>query len=79
MDISDLAREILAVFKKTHRRPGARMVQATLQQHVPGRLALIVAISELRELGYLSTPDAETVELTARGFDLIQSHDFAPR
>jgi hypothetical protein len=71
MPLSETAREILEFFRETHRKPGARMTMATLDVHFGTDPAVAVAISELKQLGYVTVPDAETVELTDLGFDAI--------
>jgi hypothetical protein len=71
MPLSETAREILEFFHETHRKPGARMTMATLDAHFGTDLAVAVAISELTHLGYVTTPDAGTIELTDLGFDAI--------
>jgi Mn-dependent DtxR family transcriptional regulator len=45
--------------------------------HLRGRIAttdpvITEAVRELIEVGYLTAPDAETIELTAEGYDAIQ-------
>jgi hypothetical protein len=70
--LSQTARDILAVFHRAHRRPGARMRITRLTQAVALDPAVItVAISELVRAGYVTAPDVRTVELTAAGFDHI--------
>lgn len=71
MPLSETACEILGFFRETHRRPGARMTIATLDAHFGTDPAVAVAISELKQLGYMTVPDAGTVELTDLGFDAI--------
>ena len=71
MPLSETASEILAFFRETHRKPGARITMATLDAHFGTDPAVVVAVSELSHLGYVTTPDAETVELTDLGFDAI--------
>ena len=72
MSLSEIACEILDRFRETHRRPGARMTIATLDHSFGRDPAVAVAITELRDAGFVITPDADTVELTAKGFDAIQ-------
>ena len=72
MPLSETSREILAFFRETHRKPGARMTIATLDEHFGTDPSVAVAVSELKQLGYVSVPDARTVELTDVGFDAIQ-------
>jgi hypothetical protein len=67
--LSETAVDILAFFRETHRKPGARVTIATLDAHFGTDPAVAVAVSELSHLGYVTTPDAETVELTDLGFD----------
>ena len=71
MPISETASEILQFFRETHRKPGARMTMATLDAHFGTDPSVAVAVSELKQLGYVSVPDARTVELTDVGFDAI--------
>jgi hypothetical protein len=73
MDLSQQARDVLDVLGCTHRRPGARL----MIEHLRGRVAatdpvITEAVRELIEVGYLTAPDAETIELTAEGYDAIQ-------
>ena len=73
MDLSQQARDVLDVLGRTHRRPGARL----MIEHLRGRVAatdpvITEAVRELIEAGYLTAPDAETIELTAEGYDAIQ-------
>lgn len=72
MPLSETACEILELFRETHRKPGARMTIATLDAHFGTDPSIAVAASELRQLGYVSVPDARTVELTDAGFDALQ-------
>lgn len=71
MPLSELACEILGFFRETHRKPGARMTMATLDAHFGTDPSVAVAVSELTHFGYVTTPDAGTVELTDLGFDAI--------
>jgi len=71
MPLSETAREILEFFRETHRKPGARMTMATLDAHFGTDPAVAVTLSELKQLGYVTVPDAGTVELTDLGFDAI--------
>ena len=71
MSLSETAREILGFFRETHRKPGARMTMATLDAHFGTDPAVAVAISELKQLGYVTVPDGGTVELTDLGFDAV--------
>jgi Mn-dependent DtxR family transcriptional regulator len=72
MPLSETACEILKLFRETHRKPGARMTIATLDAHFGTDPSVAVAVSELRQLGYVSVPDTRTVELTDVGFDALQ-------
>ena len=76
MQLSELACEILDLFRETHRRPGARMLISTLDAHLGSDPAVAAAVSELIDAGYLTAPDAQTVELTHRGFDAVQRGDY---
>jgi Mn-dependent DtxR family transcriptional regulator len=69
MSLSETAREILEFLRETHRKPGARMTMATLDARFGTDPAVAVAISELKQLGYVTVPDAGTIELTDLGFD----------
>ena len=71
MPLSKTACEILGFFRETHRKPGARVTMATLDAHFGTDPAVAVAISELKQLRYVTVPDGGTVELTDRGFDAI--------
>jgi hypothetical protein len=64
MPLSETACEILEFLRETHRKPGARMTRATLDAHFGTDPTVEVAISELKQLGYVTVPDAGTVELT---------------
>jgi hypothetical protein len=57
---------------------GARITIANLDHRFGADPAVAVAIAELRDVGSLITPDAETVELTAKGFDAIQGGGYHP-
>jgi Mn-dependent DtxR family transcriptional regulator len=72
MQLSERACEILDLFREAHRKPGARMMVRTLDADLGMGPAVAAAISELTELGYIVTPDAQTIELTERGFDGVQ-------
>jgi len=76
MRLSETACEILDLFRRTHRRPGARMTLAQLDARLGTDPTVIVAASELTHAGYFVAPDLETVELTARGFDAMQRGDY---
>jgi hypothetical protein len=76
MQLSETACEILDLFRETHRKPGARMTIATLDARFGTDPAVAVSVSELTHLGYVTTPDAGTIELTARGFDAVQGGDY---
>jgi hypothetical protein len=71
MSLSETACEILGFFRETHRKPGARVTTETLDAHFGTDPAVAVAVSELSHLGYVTTPDAGTIELTDLGFDAI--------
>jgi hypothetical protein len=71
MPLSETACEILGFFRETHRKPVARVTMATLDAHFGTDPAVAVAISELKQLRYLTVPDAGTVELTDLGFDAV--------
>jgi hypothetical protein len=71
MPLSEMACEILEFFRETHRKPGARITMATLDAHFGTDPAVAVAISELKQLRYVTVPDAGTIELTDLGFDAI--------
>ncbi len=73
MPLSQTAHDILEVLRRTHRFPGARMTISKLEAYVGSDPAVAVAISELVRAGYLVAPDARTIELTAAGFDHIQT------
>jgi hypothetical protein len=71
MPLSETACEILEFFRKTHRKPGARMTIATLDRHFGTEPTVAVAVSELKHRGYMTVPDSGTVELTDLGFHAI--------
>jgi hypothetical protein len=71
MQLSETACEILEFFRETHREPGARMTMATLDAHFGTDPTVALAVPELIHLGYVTTPDAATIELTDLGFDAI--------
>lgn len=71
MPLSATASDILKFFRETHRKPGARLTMATLDAHFGTDPTVAVAVSELKQLGYVTVPDAGTVELTHLGFDAI--------
>jgi|tagenome__1003787_1003787.scaffolds.fasta_scaffold20316361_1 Mn-dependent DtxR family transcriptional regulator len=73
MELTQQARDVLGTLGRTHGRPGARLMIA----HLRGRVAvtdpvIAEAVRELIEAGYLTVPDADTIELTAKGYDAIQ-------
>jgi hypothetical protein len=72
MQLSETAREILDLFRTTHRKPGARVTMATLDARFGSDPTIAVSVSELTKLGLVIAPDADTIELTPRGFDMIQ-------
>jgi hypothetical protein len=76
MQLSERACEILDLFREAHRKPGARMMVGTLDSDLGMGPALAAAISELTELEYVITPDAQTIELTERGFDAVQRGNY---
>ena len=69
MPLSQTACEILRFFRETHRKPGARMTITTLEAHFGMDPAVASATSELIHIGYVTAPDAATIELTDLGFD----------
>jgi hypothetical protein len=72
-ELNQIAREILEVFGATHRKPGARMLLSELETRVgSAETPVVAAASELVNAGYMIAPDADTLELTDRGFDAIQ-------
>jgi len=73
---SELAREILTYLRSTHRLPGARLRITTLDERFGTDPAVAVAVSELARTGYVATPDADTVELTPRGYEELLSNQF---
>src|SRR4051794_29727944 len=73
IDLGELAREVLEFLARTHSKPGARMLIGTLATRLRSTdPAMSAAVSELVRAGYVRAPDAETIELTAEGFDAIQ-------
>jgi hypothetical protein len=76
MQLSERACKILDVFREAHRKPGARMMVGTLEADHGMGPAVTAAISELAELEYVVTPDPQTIELTERGFDLLQRGNY---
>ncbi|WP_114945827.1 hypothetical protein [Microvirga calopogonii] len=78
MSLREIVCEILDLFRETHLRPGARITSATLDHRFGTDPGVAVAIAELKDAGFLITPDAETVELTAKDFDAIQGRSFHP-
>ena len=78
MRLSEIACEILDLFRETHRRPGARITITALDHRFGTDPAVAAAITELRDAGIPITPDVETVELTAKGFDAIQRRGYNP-
>lgn len=71
--LSEIAREILAYLRGTYRLPGARLRITTLDERFGTDPAVAAAISELARIGYVATPDAGTIELTARGYGALMS------
>jgi Mn-dependent DtxR family transcriptional regulator len=47
------------------------MTMATLDRHFGTDPTVAVAVSELKQLGYMTVPDSGTVELTDLGFHAI--------
>lgn len=76
MQFSETACEILDIFRETRRKPGARMIIDTLKAGLGTDPAVAAAISELHEFGLVEAPDGETVELTDRGYDMVQRGDY---
>jgi Mn-dependent DtxR family transcriptional regulator len=71
--LSEAASEILDLFRIQHRRPGARMNLTTVEGLLKTKEPTVVAaVSELTRRQYVLAPDADTIELTALGFDAIQ-------
>jgi hypothetical protein len=62
----------MGLFEGDHRRPGARITRAVLRARLGPDAAIDEGIRELVDAGYITAPDAGTVELTADGFDAIQ-------
>ena len=52
--------------------PASGRVLPSLSWTVGSDPAVTVAVSELTDVGYVIAPDAQTIELTARGFDAVQ-------
>jgi hypothetical protein len=71
MLLSETVCEILEFFRETHRKRGACITVATLDAHFGTDPAVAVAISELKQLRYVTVPDAGTIELTDLGFEAI--------
>jgi hypothetical protein len=69
---SKMAGEILGVFASEHRRAGARLRISTLHMRQETEPALAAAVSELASAGLVQVADSGTIELTARGYDVIQ-------
>lgn len=69
--LSEMACEIMEFFRETHRKPGARMTIETLDAQFGTDPAVAAAVSELTHLGYVTTPDAGTIELTNLGYDAV--------
>ncbi|ACL55127.1 hypothetical protein [Methylobacterium nodulans] len=76
MQLSELACEILEIFRQNHRRPGARLTFGYLRERLGSEPTLTAAASELTDAGYVIAPDADTIELTARGFDTLQRENY---
>ena len=74
MSLSEIACEILDMLRETDRRPGARDDDCQPSKTDFGTdLQLRLPSRELKDAGYVVAPDAETVELAAIWFDVIQS------
>jgi hypothetical protein len=58
MQLSETACEVLDLFHDSHRRPGARVSITTLDARLGTDPAVAVAVSELIDVGYVITPDA---------------------
>jgi hypothetical protein len=78
MQFSEIAWEILEFLRETHRRPGARVLIEKLDARFGTDPAVVAAISELAGVGYVSHPDANTIEITAHGFDALQRRNYEP-
>ena len=52
------------------------MMVGTLDADLSMGPAVAAAISELTELEFVITPDAQTIELTERGFDAVQRGNY---
>ena len=76
MQISEIAWEILEFLRETHRRPGARVLIEKLDARFGTDPAVVAAISELAGFGYVTHPDANTIEITARGLDALQRRNY---
>jgi hypothetical protein len=78
MQVSEIAWEILEFLRETHRRPGARLLIEKLDARFGTDPAVVAAVSELASLGYVTHPDANTIEITALGFDALQRRNYEP-
>ena len=76
MHLSEAACEILDLFRVEKRKPGARILIETLDANVGTEPVVAAAVSELTDLEYVIAADANTVELTARGFDAVRRGDY---
>ena len=79
MHFSETACEILDLFRDSHRKPGARLSFAELDARLGTDPTVTVAVSELARAGYVTAPDARTIELTARGFDALALPSYRDR
>jgi hypothetical protein len=71
MQLSEMACKIPELFRDTHRKPSARIYTAMLGTHFGTGPAVAKAVSELTHLGYVTTPDAVTIEPMDLGFDEV--------
>jgi hypothetical protein len=77
-ELSQIAREILDLFARAHRKPGARMLVSEVEARIrAARTPLISSITELINANYMIAPDKDTVELTDRGFDATQRANYS--
>lgn len=71
MNLSSISCDVLDFLKATRRHPGARVALRDLERHIGTEPAVAAALSELTHAGLVTAPDKDTIELTARGFDVI--------
>jgi hypothetical protein len=76
MHLSEAACEILDLFRAENRKPGARILIGTLDANLGTEPVIAAAVSELTDHDYVIARDADTVELTDRGFDAVQRGDY---